>query len=58
MKVDPRGFPTWWSRDSFPPVEMEVFRRKSWVIAMPIEAKDSEVRNQARKVLSTWTERS
>lgn len=28
-------------------------RRKSWVIAMPMEAKEREVRSQARKVRST-----
>ena len=27
-------------------------RRKSWVIAMPMEAKEREVRSQARKVRS------
>jgi hypothetical protein len=32
--------------------ERDVFRRKSWVIAMPIEAKEREVRSQARKVRS------
>ena len=31
---------------------MVVFRRKSWVIAMPMEAKAREVRSQARKVRS------
>ena len=30
-----------------------LFRRKSWVIAMPIEAKAREVRSQARKVRSS-----
>jgi hypothetical protein len=29
-----------------------VFRRKSWVIAMPMEAKERDVRSQARKVRS------
>lgn len=29
-----------------------VLRRKSWVTAMPILAKDSDVRSQARKVRS------
>ena len=28
-------------------------RRKSWVIAMPIDAKDRDVRSQARNVRST-----
>ena len=32
--------------------EMVVLRRKSWVTAMPMEAKAREVRSQARKVLS------
>jgi len=30
----------------------EVLRRKSWVTAMPMEAKEREVRSQARKVRS------
>ena len=34
---------------------MAVFRRKSCVIAMPIEAKAREVRSQARKVRSDRT---
>jgi hypothetical protein len=38
-----------------PPV-MEVFRRKSCVIAMPMEAKEREVRSQARKVRSSTDE--
>ncbi len=32
--------------------ESEELRRKSWVIAMPMEAKEREVRSQARNVLS------
>lgn len=32
--------------------EIAVLRRKSWVIAMPIEANAREVRSQARKVRS------
>lgn len=32
--------------------EMLVLRRKSWVTAMPMLAKDREVRSQARKVRS------
>ena len=32
--------------------EREVLRRKSWVIAIPIEAKAREVRSQARNVRS------
>ena len=35
--------------------EMEVLRRKSCVIAMPIEAKEREVRSQARNVRSSQT---
>lgn len=35
----------WWE-------EREVFRRKSWVIAMPMLAKERDVRSQARKVRS------
>lgn len=34
-------------------LESDVLRRKSWVIAMPMEAKEREVRSQARKVRST-----
>lgn len=33
----------------------EVFRRKSWVMARPMEAKEREVRSQARKVRSVVT---
>ncbi|KAL7357687.1 hypothetical protein ACKS0A_08068 [Histoplasma ohiense] len=38
---------------------MELFRRKSWVTAMPMEAKARDVRSQARNVrsvpvLGTW----
>jgi hypothetical protein len=55
MNVAPRGLPRWrilacglsfWSPDK------EVFRRKSCVIAMPMLAKEREVRSQARKVRS------
>lgn len=60
MKVAPKGLPRWrrcfWGlydaegeEEGF---ESEVLRRKSWVIAMPIEAKEREVRSQARKVRS------
>ncbi len=35
-----------------PPLEMDVLSRKSCVIAMPMEAKASEVRSQARNVRS------
>ena len=54
-KVAPRGLPSWrrvcgsWC-GSFS--EREVLRRKSWVTAMPIEAKAREVRSHARKVRS------
>jgi hypothetical protein len=33
-------------------LEMELFRRKSWVTAMPMEAKARDVRSQARNVRS------
>lgn len=58
MNVDPSGFPTWCSFDSFPPPVMDVFKRKSCVIAMPIEAKEREVRSHARKVRSVAQIRS
>lgn len=56
-KVAPRGLPSWrmvrWSwSGSFS--EREVLRRKSWVTAMPIEAKARDVRSHARKVRSVW----
>lgn len=37
--------------------ERDVFRRKSCVIAMPIEAKERDVRSQARNVRSAYTTR-
>lgn len=51
----PSGLPTW--RSVSCPMGMsasasEVFSRKSWVTAMPMDAKASEVRSQARNVLS------
>ncbi len=58
-KVAPSGFPN--CRSLVVPVgcglrpsrsEIVAFRRKSWVMAMPIEAKAKEVRSQARKVRS------
>lgn len=56
MKVAPSGLPTlrsWlragWLGSTFP---IDVLRRKSWVMAMPIEANDNEVRSHARKVRS------
>src|SRR5262245_31298195 len=58
MKVAPSGFPTCRRRDcgvrgrSGFDSEMVVLRRKSWVTAMPMEAKEREVRSQARKVRS------
>jgi hypothetical protein len=57
INVEPSGLPTWWRCcvgfvGLFPPIRL-VFRRKSWVIAMPIEAKDRDVRSQARNVRST-----
>jgi hypothetical protein len=56
MKVEPRGLPTWWRcwfgcGGLLPPI-MEVLRRNSWVIAMPMLAKEREVRSHARKVRS------
>jgi hypothetical protein len=69
MKVAPRGLPTclrrtWGVSELVEGDEelevlleggfaMEVLRRKSWVIAIPMEAKEREVRSQARNVLST-----
>ena len=58
--VAPRGFPKCRSRapgsvfTGFRPFAswMDVFSLKSWVMAMPIEAKANEVRSQARKVRS------
>lgn len=65
MNVAPSGFPTWRSfacgdsdaddeglLELGEDLEIVVFRRKSCVTAMPIEAKESDVRSQARKVLS------
>lgn len=60
-KVAPRGLPTWRRRAAGETCGegefdesgwREEFRRKSWVTAMPIEAKEREVRSQARKVRS------
>lgn len=58
--VAPSGFPT--ARSFFVAANdttasglleaMVVLRRKSWVTAMPMLAKDRDVRSQARKVLS------
>lgn len=50
--VAPRGFPSWRRVCDCVSPEREVFRRKSCVTAMPIDAKAREVRNQARKVRS------
>ena len=58
MKVAPRGLPTWrrwWAGVCGVEGEeegREEFRRKSCVTAMPMEAKEREVRSQARKVRS------
>lgn len=60
MNVAPRGLPRWrrWSLGLSADwrwcggLEREVLRRKSWVIAMPMEAKEREVRSQARNVRS------
>ena len=65
--VAPRGFPICRSRvmldvsgSGFRPSRsvMVVFRRNSWVMATPIEAKEREVRSQARKVRSVRSVRS
>lgn len=58
-KVAPSGFPT--CRSFICGVlgsllERVVLRRKSWVTAMPMEAKEREVRSQARKVRSVRQE--
>ena len=51
----PKGLPTWrsfsWGEEGEVSL-MVVLRRKSWVTAMPMEAKEREVRSQARKVRS------
>ena len=64
MKVAPSGFPTCRNRawgvsvseeeeDEFGvEPDIVVLRRKSWVTAMPMEAKERDVRSQARKVRS------
>ena len=58
MKVAPSGLPTWRRRACGELMvagsedAMVVFSRKSCVIAMPMLAKESEVRSQARKVRS------
>lgn len=56
MKVAPSGLPTWrrcsCCSPAWSPVAMDVLSRKSWVTAMPMLAKESEVRSQARKVRS------
>lgn len=69
MKVAPSGLPRWrslrrlwlWATAVASVLEDEgevswrrdELRRNSWVIAMPMEAKEREVRSQARKVRST-----
>jgi hypothetical protein len=57
MKVAPSGLPTWRRRACGELIvgsedARVVFSRKSCVIAMPMLAKESEVRSQARKVRS------
>ena len=51
----PKGLPTClsfsWGEEGEASL-MVVLRRKSWVTAMPMEAKEREVRSQARKVRS------
>lgn len=64
MKVAPSGFPTWRRRACGVSeeseevvelgVEIVVLRRKSCVMAMPMLAKEREVRSQARKVRSVF----
>jgi hypothetical protein len=61
MNVAPRGLPIclrwvfcdfwWWDGEE---EDNEVLRRKSWVMAMPMEANEREVRSQARKVRSVY----
>jgi len=54
-KVAPKGLPTWLKRlerGLGSGVDILVFRRNSWVIAIPILAKERAVRSQARKVRS------
>jgi hypothetical protein len=61
MNVAPRGLPRclrcvfcdfwWWDGEE---EDNDVLRRKSWVMAMPMEAKEREVRSQARKVRSVY----
>jgi hypothetical protein len=66
MKVAPSGLPTWRSLvrgDSerllgFVDLAMVVLRRKSCVMAMPMLAKEREVRSQARKVRSVYVSRA
>ncbi len=60
--VAPSGFPTcfsvrrcWLSSGEPLPPDMDVFRRNSCVMAMPMEAKASDVRSQARNVRSGGT---
>ena len=58
MKVAPSGLPMWRRRacgelmSAGSEDAMVVFSRKSCVIAMPMLAKESEVRSQAKKVRS------
>lgn len=61
IKVAPSGFPSCrnfacadavedeWSDGA---VDSDVLSRKSWVIAIPMEAKEREVRSQAKNVRS------
>ena len=55
-KVAPRGLPISLRREAAAESDgdepMEVLRRKSCVMAMPMEANATEVRSQARKVRS------
>jgi hypothetical protein len=51
-KVAPRGFPTFRSVWSDVSLFRVVLSRKSWVMAIPIEANAKDVRSHARNVLS------
>lgn len=56
--IPPSGFPKWRKvcalelLEALSASEREVLSRKSCVIATPMEAKDKDVRNQARNVRS------
>ena len=62
MNVAPRGLPIPRSclvlgKESFVDISSvlaELLSRKSWLMAIPIDAKVNEVRNQAKNVLSVY----